>query len=64
MAKKYEEIYEKLRGDITDKTLRYGQKIPSKRVCAEMFSASVITVEHAYELLESEGYIEPKARSG
>ena len=29
-----------------------------------MFSASVITVEHAYELLESEGYIEPKARSG
>ena len=62
--KKYEEIYEKLRGDITDKTLKYGQKIPSKRVCAEMFSASVITVEHAYELLESEGYIEPKARSG
>ena len=64
MAKKYEEIYKKLRGDITDKTLKYGQKIPSKRVCAEMFSASVITVEHAYELLESEGYIEPKARSG
>lgn len=64
MKKKYEEIYEKLRDDITDKTLRYGQKIPSKRVCAEMFSASVITVEHAYELLESEGYIEPKARSG
>ena len=64
MAKKYEEIYEKLRDDITDKTLKYGQKIPSKRVCAEMFSASVITVEHAYELLESEGYIEPKARSG
>lgn len=64
MTKKYEEIYEKLRNDITDKTLGYGQKIPSKRVCAEMFSASVITVEHAYELLESEGYIEPKARSG
>ena len=62
--KKYAEIYRKIRDDITSETIKCGSKLPSKRAAADVFGASVITVEHAYELLESEGYVEAKARSG
>lgn len=64
MKKKYALIYENLRANITDGTIKYGEKIPSKRAAADSFDASVITVEHAYELLESEGYIESRPRRG
>lgn len=64
MKKKYALIYENLRANITDGTIKYGEKLPSKRAAADSFDASVITVEHAYELLESEGYIESKPRRG
>lgn len=64
MKKKYALIYENLRKNITDGTIKYGEKLPSKRAAADGFGASVITVEHAYELLESEGYIESKPRRG
>lgn len=64
MKKKYALIYENLRANITDGTIKYGEKLPSKRAAADRFDASVITVEHAYELLESEGYIESRPRRG
>lgn len=64
MTKKYVEIYEKLKSDLIDGSVKFGQKLPSKRAAAELFKASVITVEHAYEILESEGYIEARERSG
>ena len=64
MKKKYAVIYENLRKNITDGTIKFGEKLPSKRTAADGFGASVITVEHAYELLESEGYIESKPRRG
>lgn len=64
MKKKYAIIYENLRANITDGTIKYGEKLPSKRAAADSFDASVITVEHAYELLESEGYIESRPRRG
>ncbi len=64
MKKKYALIYENLRANITDGTIKYGEKLPSKRTAADSFDASVITVEHAYELLESEGYIESRPRRG
>lgn len=64
MKKKYALIYENLRANITDGTIKYGEKLPSKRAAADSFDASVITVEHAYELLESEGYIESRPRRG
>lgn len=64
MKKKYAIIYEHLRANITDGTIKYGEKLPSKRAAADSFDASVITVEHAYELLESEGYIESRPRRG
>ncbi|MDY6367143.1 MAG: PLP-dependent aminotransferase family protein [Clostridia bacterium] len=61
---KYLEIYEKIKDDIVSGALRFNDKLPSKRDTAEKFSVSVITVEHAYELLISEGYVESKERSG
>lgn len=64
MKKKYALIYENLRANITDGTIKYGEKLPSKRAAADSFDASVITVEHAYELLESEGYVESRPRRG
>lgn len=64
MKKKYALIYENLRANITDGTIKYGEKLHSKRAAADSFDASVITVEHAYELLESEGYIESRPRRG
>ena len=64
MKKKYALIYENLRANITDGTIKYGEKLPSKRAAADSFDTSVITVEHAYELLESEGYIESRPRRG
>ena len=60
----YLNIYEKLKSDICKGSYPRGSKLPSKRVCADRFGVSVITVEHAYELLEDEGYISPRQRSG
>lgn len=62
--KKYVKIYNKIKGDITDGSISFGQKLPSKRISAELFNSSVITVETAYGILESEGYIEARERSG
>ncbi len=41
-----------------------GSKLPSKRVTAEETGVSVITVEHALDLLVEEGYVESRERSG
>lgn len=62
--KKYEVLYKKIKSDLTDGSICYGEKLPSKRVAAETFGVSVVTVETAYEILESEGYIEARDRSG
>ena len=44
--------------------LRAGAKLPSKRVLAEHLSVSVSTVEQAYDLLVSEGYVRARKGSG
>lgn len=62
--KRYLFIYEKLKKKITDGTYKFGDKLPSKRVTAEDYDVSIITVEHAYEMLIEEGYIISKQRSG
>ncbi len=41
-----------------------GEKLPSKRVTADQYGCSVITVETAYGMLADEGYIEARERSG
>lgn len=61
---KYLELYERLRQDIIDRIYVPGDKLPSKRVMAADSGYSVITVEHAYELLAQEGYILPMEKSG
>ncbi len=60
----YLKIYEALRGDITSGTYALGERVPSKRTMADETDTSVITVEHAYNLLIDEGYIEARERSG
>lgn len=60
----YIQLYEQLRNDIINSVYKYGEKLPSKRLLAEEALISVITVEHAYNILCDEGYIEAKERSG
>lgn len=62
--KAYMNLYISLREKITDGTYPYGLKIPSKRQLAEDYGVSVITAEHALDLLSEEGYVEMKERSG
>src|SRR5580658_5041130 len=45
-------------------TLRLGERIPSVRVISRERSLSTATVVHAYELLEGQGFIETRPRSG
>ena len=60
----YLKLYEKIKEEIINKDYRYGDKLPSKRVTADDNMVSVITVQHAYELLCDEGYVEARERSG
>ncbi|MBQ7657053.1 MAG: PLP-dependent aminotransferase family protein [Clostridia bacterium] len=60
----YLRLYEALRERIIQGVWAYGERIPSRRETAREESLSVITVEHSYELLCQEGYIEARARSG
>lgn len=62
--KSYIKIYEQVKSGIISGAYPYGTKIPSKRNCAVTYGVSIITVEHAYEMLIQEGYIEPRLRSG
>lgn len=61
---RYIEIYESLKKDIINGIYPVGEKIPSKRQTAENYNSSLITVEHAYDLLINESYIEPVEKKG
>lgn len=58
------QLYQQIRDDIISENYPYGAKLPSKRCLAEETGVSTITVEHAYELLCDEGYVEARERSG
>lgn len=60
----YLQLYKQIREDIISENYPYNTKLPSKRVLADEIGVSIITVEHAYELLCDEGYIEARERSG
>lgn len=60
----YLQLYEQLRTDIINGVHPYGAKLPSKRILAEETGVSVITAQHAYDILAEEGYIESRQRSG
>ncbi len=60
----YLQLYQQIRDDIIAGNYPYNTKLPSKRNLAEETGVSTITVEHAYELLCDEGYVEARERSG
>lgn len=60
----YLQLYRALRRDITDGVYPFGARLPSKRLLAGQTGLSVVTVQHAYELLCDEGYAESRERSG
>lgn len=60
----YLQLYEQLRADIVGGVYAYGGKLPSKRLLAEESGVSVVTVEHAYAILEDEGYLLSRQRRG
>ena len=60
----YLQLYQMIRDDILAENYPYNAKLPSKRGLAEDTGVSTITVEHAYELLCEEGYVEARERSG
>lgn len=60
----YMQLYKQLRDDIVSGAYKYGARLPSKRIVATETGVSVITAEHAYNLLCDEGYAESRQRSG
>lgn len=60
----YRQIYEQLRGAISDGRLPPGQRIPSVRRLARSLKISCNTVSQSYELLHSEGYLQSRIGSG
>lgn len=60
----YLKLYEDVRGKIVSGVYPFGKRLPSKRTMAQNACVSTVTVEHAYDLLTDEGYIEAKERRG
>lgn len=60
----YQQLYLQVREDIINGIYPVGTKLPSKRTVALDSNISTVTVEHAYALLDDEGYIEARQRSG
>lgn len=58
------QLYDFLKADIVKGVYAFGTKLPSKRLTAAETGVSVITVQHAYDILCDEGYIEARERSG
>ena len=62
--KKYLSLYRELKEKIRSAQYAPNQKLPSKRVLADRYGLSVITVEKAYWLLSEEGYVTSREKSG
>ena len=60
----YLALYQALRQEIVRGDWPWGARLPSRRQTARERGLSAVTVDHSYELLCQEGYIEPRARSG
>lgn len=61
---KYKALMERLKEDILQHRLSYGEKIPSENELAKSFSISRFTVRRAIELLTNEGWLERRQGSG
>ena len=60
----YRQVYERFRGAIAQGTLKPGDRIPSARSLAKEMGVARGTVEVAYSLLASEGYIQARGQAG
>ena len=62
--KKYSRLYNDLKEQIITGQLAHGDKIPSVRKAALIYSVSTTTVQNAYFELCADGYIVSKEKSG
>lgn len=60
----YEQLYRRIRDDITAGRISCGSKLPSKRALSEHLGISKVTVEAAYSQLIAEGYIYSVEKKG
>lgn len=60
----YLQLYRQLRDDIVCGVYRYGERLPSKRLLATELGISVVTAQHALQILCDEGYAGTRERSG
>ena len=60
----YEQLYESLAAEMRSGVIPAGTRMPGKRRLAAELSVSVNTVDAAYQILATEGYMEPRERSG
>lgn len=60
----YIQVYDAIKEDILAGYMKYGDQLPSIRVCAKMLSLSRTSIEAAYQRLLLEGYIISKAQRG
>ncbi|HHV8721828.1 TPA: PLP-dependent aminotransferase family protein [Escherichia coli] len=62
--KKYQQLAEQLREQIASGIWQPGDRLPSLRDQVALSGMSFMTVSHAYQLLESQGYIIARPQSG
>ena len=62
--KLYRQLADDIAASIRDGTLGYADRVPSVRELSRERGLSPATVVHAYELLEANGFIETRPRSG
>ncbi len=60
----YRQLADDFAASIRDGTLKAGERVPSVRELSRDRGLSPSTVVHAYELLEADGFIETRPRSG
>lgn len=60
----YEQIADQIKAMIIEGTLHTGEAIPSIRAMAKSLHISVLTVQKAYDSLQSDGFIETTAGKG
>ena len=60
----YLQLYKELKKQIISGAYSYGERFPSKRITAKESGFSLITVQHAYEILCDEGWLTARERSG
>lgn len=60
----YQQIYAELRAQVFQGDIAAGEALPSYRFMSRKYQVNVSTVEKAYDLLETNGYIERRHGSG